>query len=470
MEDRSVLPEESEMVDFTGVVAEVANAKKRKAGTPVSKEVESRNVLSNMDVMLTNMRKDMHVLEEKFAGEDREMEEQVCALKKRRDEMMDKFKREMKEMQAKYQEGYNNFLAALEYFEDDGAGFETAKRKGKKVAAKGKTLTIEAVGGDAKKQVIKGWETAEDGTKNPIYEEVEERSVEDKVPMKTERIPPIDIVEVDKIGLVRDGLKENGVVADFKTAKGGVRIFPKSSEDFRLIVRKLKDWEVGAHWYMLKEEKPLQTVVKGIPLGLAEEEVKEDLVAKGFKVESVVRMKRDKANPYNMVAVTSERSEEGKRLFEINNVGGFRVKVESKRKPLVQAQCFRCQEFGHVQYRCTAKLACAFCAEEHRGSECPKPRGRGQPALCKNCGGNHPAFYLSCPKHPWQSAKRAAEEKAKKVQNAEVKQGVSYADRCRAAVSASGLGEKKGIPESSIRDKVEQILRWLPDIIGAING
>lgn len=53
-------------------------------------------------------------------------------------------------------------------------------------------------------------------------------------------------------------------------------------------------------------------------------------------------MRRDKAKPYNMVAVTLERSKEGKKLFEVNNFGGVMIRVESKREPVTQQQCFRC--------------------------------------------------------------------------------------------------------------------------------
>lgn len=36
----------------------------------------------------------------------------------------------------------------------------------------------------------------------------------------------------------------------------------------------------------------------------------------------------------------------------------------------------------------------------------PRPRGRGAAASCVNCGGDHFAFYLSCPKHPARERER----------------------------------------------------------------
>lgn len=56
----------------------------------------------------------------------------------------------------------------------------------------------------------------------------------------------------------------------------------------------------------------------------------------GFKVGSIVRL----WNPYDTVAATSENSEEGKKISEVDRLGGFRVRVESKRKPATPQQCY----------------------------------------------------------------------------------------------------------------------------------
>lgn len=57
----------------------------------------------------------------------------------------------------------------------------------------------------------------------------------------------------------------------------GVRIIPNVIEEYRKLVAVLdeKKWEY--HTYQLSEKKALRIVVHGIPEGVTEEEVKEDL-------------------------------------------------------------------------------------------------------------------------------------------------------------------------------------------------
>lgn len=45
---------------------------------------------------------------------------------------------------------------------------------------------------------------------------------------------------------------------------------------------------------MLAEEYPLKTVIRGIPVGVEKNIVKGELQDQGFKIESVVKMRRKK--------------------------------------------------------------------------------------------------------------------------------------------------------------------------------
>lgn len=135
-----------------------------------------------------------------------------------------------------------------------------------------------------------------------------------------------------------------------------------------------------------------------------------------------------------MMAVTLEKLEEGKKIFEVNRLAGLRVHVESKRKPTSQAQCYRCHAFGNVQYRCTA-----FCVGNHASRGCERPRGIGSAASCVNCGGDHPAFYISCPKHPMNVQRVQMEKKIRRVQEDKTQQGFSYVERARGGARPSPI-------------------------------
>lgn len=69
--------------------------------------------------------------------------------------------------------------------------------------------------------------------------------------------------------------------------------------------------------------------------------------------------------------------------------------VKFHNKNMYGTQCYRCQAFGHSSKNCNLKPRCVKCPEAHLTSECPK-RNRTEPAICCNCGENHPANFRNC--------------------------------------------------------------------------
>lgn len=57
---------------------------------------------------------------------------------------------------------------------------------------------------------------------------------------------------------------------------------------------------------------------------------------------------RNATHQYDMVVLTSEKSEAGKKILSLDRLAGLRIRVESKSRPTRQQQCFLCQEFEHV--------------------------------------------------------------------------------------------------------------------------
>lgn len=66
-----------------------------------------------------------------------------------------------------------------------------------------------------------------------------------------------------------------------------------------------------------------------------------------------------------------------------------------------RTQCWKCQHFGHRQDECQQQgYTCTYCTGPHESWSCKQPRGRGLPARCANCGGDHPALWKMCPRRP----------------------------------------------------------------------
>lgn len=94
--------------------------------------------------------------------------------------------------------------------------------------------------------------------------------------------------------------------------------------------------------------------------------------------------------------------------------------VESKKRPISIIQCYNCLEYGHVQFCCTTKAVCTFCADSHPSKDGPRLRGKGSRAICTLCSSNHQAFFRSCLKHLENIRIVKDEEKKKRVKQSQV--------------------------------------------------
>lgn len=100
-------------------------------------------------------------------------------------------------------------------------------------------------------------------------------------------------------------------------------------------------------------------------------------------------------------------------------------------------RCFKCQKFGHVRDRCKEEEKCGVCSKAVHEGEC------NSPALCVNCGGNHPSSSKNCPTwHKEKEIQRIKTEQripffeARKIIEAQQpRQGMSYASVVKSTVS-----------------------------------
>ncbi|KAJ8915733.1 hypothetical protein NQ315_000669 [Exocentrus adspersus] len=224
------------------------------------------------------------------------------------------------------------------------------------------------------------------------------------------KIPPVVLRKQENWSHVSRLLKEK--MANYTKAKmigeGSIAITPVTAADYRLITKVLEADKQEYHTYSLQEDRNLRAVIRGIPTGVAEEEIKADLVEQGFTVLSVHRMtsRRDKRTmPLVLVQVPTSQSN----LLQVQRCCALVVRVEKQRQATVATQCHRCQKFGHGQSRCTAQHKCVKCGADHETGRCVKPRE--EPARCANCTGPHPASYRGCPKYPKPAKKTAGAKK-----------------------------------------------------------
>lgn len=216
------------------------------------------------------------------------------------------------------------------------------------------------------------WGDKEEEEEEEEQSETEEsQETEEQPPKKEYRPPPIVVREEGKLDILKKEAAANKIdIVSFRSTGEGLKVFPKTATDFRRLKKLLDGKNIQCHTYCLRDEKPLKVVIRGVPKEVTNEEVEEELKGQGRPILSVSRMKKNK-EALPMLMVNVEKTPEGRKVFDVTRVAGLSVKVEPKRKPTTAMQCYRCQMYGHIQFRCTAQYKCVRCAEPHPSFECP---------------------------------------------------------------------------------------------------
>lgn len=87
-------------------------------------------------------------------------------------------------------------------------------------------------------------------------------------------------------------------------------------------------------------------MIKGVPVPIETEEIKEELETREFHPENVhrIRSRRDKLIVH-MVLVSLLKTE--KHIYQIKDLMGLIITVEEQKNTARIGQCHRCQRFGH---------------------------------------------------------------------------------------------------------------------------
>lgn len=178
----------------------------------------------------------------------------------------------------------------------------------------------------------------------------------------------------------------------FHFASDRTLLYYHSIEDYKAFITKYKDI-LPFYTYTPRGEKTHAYLIKGLHASVECEDVLLELRELNIDVKSVVQFKNTR-NPIYMCVMAKNIS-----LKDLQVKGRYlqRTKVYYEhyinKKELTQ--CKKCQIWGHATANCFLKYTrCVKCAGEHRSFECEK--SRDIPAICANCGKDHPASSLQC--------------------------------------------------------------------------
>lgn len=218
---------------------------------------------------------------------------------------------------------------------------------------------------------------------------------------KAVKIPPIilrekrffkELVYIFKANSISFGQPQNRAQ--------GVSFFPKTSDDYRAIVKILDERKYPYHSFCPPEQRLLRVLFRGVLDQFTVEEIKDELVLMGFNPRHIKRWTDKSGNPIPLVQIGVPREE--RKIFDVEFFLDHRVKVQALKGNGQVVQCFNCQLFGHSATHCKAPPKCVKCAGDHESRACTKDKK--SPAKCSNCAKSHTANFSRCECRPLPKA------------------------------------------------------------------
>nr|CAI5834086.1 unnamed protein product [Callosobruchus analis] len=248
------------------------------------------------------------------------------------------------------------------------------------------------------------------------------------------RITPVVLRDASKWRAVNHKFISIGIKIERAVAvDAGIRIIPRSEDDYRKIIRLFREDDVPHHTFPLPSERNIHAVIRGVPATLKEADIKEELQQKGYAPLHIIRLKR--GAPMPLVVVILPKLEKSRELFNEHELLGLAIRVEVQKNSRLIGQCHCCQKYGHAQSYCTAPPKCLKCASDHMTHLCPQTGLEER--KCANCGEGHPANSPTCRFAPRRNLQLIAQRR-----------NISYADAAKDATSTAPSLNPSATPQN----------------------
>ncbi|GFW97350.1 uncharacterized protein TNCV_3091881 [Trichonephila clavipes] len=212
---------------------------------------------------------------------------------------------------------------------------------------------------------------------------------------------PIFMKIFDSYNLVLQDLHRNFPTATNTHAKGYIKIEAQNEKDHDEITKYLKDKNLEFYTIEPPITRPLKLVIKGQPVDIDPEDIKNDLISKGIKIVKTTQLKRFVSKtPLPIYMIEIERDENVNDIFQVRSCLYMQIKIDPFKKGNRITQCFNCNYFHHATSNCNMKTRCLKCGENHRTGMCVIKEKIVDP-LCINCKAKgHLASSIKCPLFP----------------------------------------------------------------------
>ncbi|GBP82985.1 Nucleic-acid-binding protein from transposon X-element [Eumeta japonica] len=190
-------------------------------------------------------------------------------------------------------------------------------------------------------------------------------------------------MELDQLSTNPSNQMDSPASPDPAQFRISIKITVSTIQDYRNLTRLLINGKIPFHTHPLDEERKIKAVIKGIPLEIQTDEVKNDLVNQGYPICSVHRLHGRDGRPLSLVLAVLNKTESAKEMCKnLSKVCGLSgITVEPPYKKGGPGQCHRCQNYGHAAAHCYAQPRCVKCTVPHWTKECTRTReSEGKPS------------------------------------------------------------------------------------------
>ncbi|GFV65852.1 uncharacterized protein TNCV_1256061 [Trichonephila clavipes] len=205
----------------------------------------------------------------------------------------------------------------------------------------------------------------------------------------------------DSYNLVLQDLHRKYPTATNTHTKRYIKIEAQTENDHNEIVNYLKDKNL--EFYVIEPllSRPLKLVIKGLPVDIDPEDIKNDSISEGIKIVKTTQLKRFiTKTPLPIYMIEIARDENVNDIFQIRSCLYMQIKIDPFKKGNRITQCYNCNFFHHATSNCNMKTRCLKCGENHRTGMCEIKEKIADP-LCINCKAKgHMASSSQCPLFP----------------------------------------------------------------------
>ncbi|GFW70864.1 uncharacterized protein TNCV_3366141 [Trichonephila clavipes] len=177
---------------------------------------------------------------------------------------------------------------------------------------------------------------------------------------------------IDSYNLVLQDLHRKYPTATNTHTKGYIKIEAQTENDHNEIINYLKDKNLEFYVIEPPLSRPLKLVIKGLPVDIDPEDIKNDLISKGIKIVKTIQLKRFiTKTPLPIYMIEIARDENVNDIFQIRSCLYMQIKIDPFKKGNRITQCNNCNFFHHATSNCNMKTRCLKCGENHRTANVP---------------------------------------------------------------------------------------------------